>query len=85
MIDSLAFSRQNTILMRITDGGKRKTTHALCVLAPHKTLLDNTSRTMGRRNTAKTGDVALYKSRDNTEEVVKKVDDNDNTYDEVDR
>ena len=44
---------------------------------------------MGRkkRNTAKTGDVALYKSRDNTSEVsqAKKLDDNDATYSEVDR
>ena len=42
---------------------------------------------MGRkkRNTAKTGDVALYKSRDNAEEKPKKINDNDATYNEVDR
>ena len=42
---------------------------------------------MGRktRNTAKTGDVALYKSRDDNAQTKKKLEDNDATYNEVDR
>ena len=42
---------------------------------------------MGRksRNTAKTGDVAIYKSRGEDEDEPKKVMDTDNMYNEIDR